>query len=133
MLRSKRWRFQTHELLNVLLKCDSVLQNVKRLATIFSCVTFLYISMTYHLQHQVFLASCYQLSNKFRECVLQRYYNTTKLWHSNWKVGFWTKIITTTKLKERNIRAPVVVLMWYQPFLLNFVCWIWYDVFDKVM
>ena len=26
----------------------------------------IYISITYYLQHQVFLASCYQLSNKFR-------------------------------------------------------------------
>ena len=29
--------------------------------------------MTYYLQHRVFLVSCYQLSNEFRECVLQRY------------------------------------------------------------
>ena len=62
---------------------------IKLQSAIFSCVKFLYISMTYYLQHQVFLTSCYQLSNKVCKFLLQRCYNTTKLWHSNWKVGFW--------------------------------------------
>ena len=50
----------------------------------------LYISVTYSLQHEVFLASCYWAINFVNVCSNRKLY-ATKLWYSNWKVGFWMR------------------------------------------
>ena len=48
----------------------------------------IYISMTYSLQHEVFLASCYWEINFLNVCSYGKL-SATKLSCSNWKVGFW--------------------------------------------
>ena len=61
--------------------------------------------MTYYLQHQVFLACCYQMCNKFRECVLQQCYNTIKLWQATEKLASeYEKSFSgaTTNLHQQN-------------------------------
>ena len=71
--------------------------------------------MTYYVQYQVFLASCYQLSNKFRERVLQWYIIRGKTMAQQLKS--WQNPCMTSGIKLVTIPYCTIYYLLCQEFL----------------